>query len=89
MLFSYRDHTVDVFGLLDPRQVESDTTDDIWDHRVDYGTVDGEHDGTGFGCASLLPYSHVSSCSSFSTIAGSLSPDVNSHASAQSSTFDE
>ncbi|PBK91294.1 hypothetical protein ARMGADRAFT_219541 [Armillaria gallica] len=46
---SYRNHTVDDFGFLHPPQVEDDTINDIWDDRVDYGTVRGEHDGTGFG----------------------------------------
>ncbi|PBK59639.1 hypothetical protein ARMSODRAFT_1027267 [Armillaria solidipes] len=69
---TYRDHTVDDFGFLHPHQVEGDTTEDVWDHRVAWGTVGGEHDGMGFG-----------------TIAGSISPDANSRASAQGSTFDE
>lgn len=61
MLFSYQDHTVNDFGFLHPPQVEGDTTEDVWDHRVVCGIVGGEHDGMGFGCASLRPYSHVSS----------------------------
>ncbi|SJL13352.1 uncharacterized protein ARMOST_16794 [Armillaria ostoyae] len=69
---TYRDHTVDDFGFLDPPQVEADTTKDVWDHRIDYRIVGGDYDGMGF-----------------STIAGSISPDTNSRASAQGSTFDE
>ncbi|KAK0429900.1 hypothetical protein EV421DRAFT_401621 [Armillaria borealis] len=34
---TYQDHTVDDFCLLHPPQVEDNTTEDVWDHRVDDG----------------------------------------------------
>ncbi|PBK58383.1 hypothetical protein ARMSODRAFT_983890 [Armillaria solidipes] len=46
---SYQEHTVEDFGFLHPSQAESDTTEVVWDHRVAWGTVGGEHDGMGFG----------------------------------------
>lgn len=90
MLFSYRNHTVDNFGLLDARQVETDTTADVWDNSIDYGAVGQEYDGMGFRCSfPSLNFTRLFSHSAFSSIAGMISPEVNTRGSEQDSTFDE
>ncbi|KAK0214604.1 hypothetical protein EDD85DRAFT_1030119 [Armillaria nabsnona] len=81
---SYRDHTVDDFGLLDPPPVEGDMTDDIWDHRVHYETVGGEYDGTGLG--SSLPVQESSQARPHAAHSSSVfMPFLDAYAAASSS----